>query len=121
LPLACYDCFGRRELAIDLEGHGRQDLFAELDLSRTVGWFTTLCPLVLEVGTQPEPLAALRATKARLRSIPPRGIGYGLLRYLHADPQLRARLQEQPQPAISFNYLGQFDQALGTEALFSLA
>src|SRR5438094_338543 len=54
-------------------------------------------------------------------SIPYRGIGYGLLRYLHPDPELRGRLQEQPQPAISFNYLGQFDQVLGAEALFSLA
>src|SRR5207302_5435963 len=102
LPLACYDCFGRRELAIDLEGHGREDLFAELDLSRTVGWFTTLFPMVLEVGPQPEPLAALRATKVRLRSIPQRGIGYGLLRYLHPDAELRHRLQEQPQPTVSF-------------------
>jgi non-ribosomal peptide synthase protein (TIGR01720 family) len=121
LALACCDCFGSRELVIDLEGHGREDLFAELDLSRTVGWFTSLFPVVLEVGPQPEPLAALRATKARLRSIPQRGIGYGLLRYLHADPQLRGRLREQPQPALSFNYLGQFDQVLGSEALFALA
>src|SRR5205814_10652569 len=52
---------------------------------------------------------------------PQRGIGYGLLRYLHPDPQVRGRLQEQSQPAISFNYLGQFDQVLGSEALFTLA
>ncbi|HEX4716141.1 MAG TPA: amino acid adenylation domain-containing protein, partial [Ktedonobacteraceae bacterium] len=113
LALAYSDCFGSPSLAIDLEGHGREDLFADVDLSRTVGWFTTLFPLVLEVGPQPEPLAALRATKATLRHIPQRGISYGLLRYLHADPELRARLQEQPQPAVSFNYLGQFDQTLG--------
>src|SRR5207302_9414195 len=100
---------------------GRENLFAEVDLSRTVGWFTTLYPLVLEVGQQPEPLAALRTTKSRMRGIPQRGIGYGLLRYLHADPELRARLHEQGQPAVSFNYLGQFDQVLGSEALFALA
>jgi non-ribosomal peptide synthase protein (TIGR01720 family) len=121
LALACADCFGSPSLAIDLEGHGREDLFAEFDLSHTVGWFTTLYPLVLEVGLRPEPITALRTIKARLRSIPRRGIGYGLLRYLHADAELRARLQEQPQPVISFNYLGQFDQVLGSEALFALA
>src|SRR5207237_7675276 len=121
LALAYCDCFGSTSLAIDLEGHGREALFAEVDLSRTVGWFTSLYPLVLEVEPRPEPLAALRAIKARLRGIPQRGIGYGLLRYLHPDQRIRGRLQEQPQPAISFNYLGQFDQVLGREALFALA
>src|SRR5437868_570190 len=121
LALACCDCFGSRSLAIDLEGHGREALFADIDLSRTVGWFTTLFPLVLEVGSQPEPLAALRTTRSLLHRLPQRGIGYGLLRYLHPDVEIRQRLQEQPQPAISFNYLGQFDQVLGAEALFALA
>jgi non-ribosomal peptide synthase protein (TIGR01720 family) len=121
MALACYDCFGSTSLAIDLEGHGRQALFAELDLSRTVGWFTTLFPVVLQVGPRPEPITALRTIKGRLRGIPQRGIGYGLLRYLHPDAELRGRLQEQPQPAVSFNYLGQFDQVLGSEALFALA
>jgi amino acid adenylation domain-containing protein/non-ribosomal peptide synthase protein (TIGR01720 family) len=121
LALACSDCFGSTCLAIDLEGHGREALVAQLDLSGTIGWFTSLFPLRLEVGLQPEPLAALRTIKSLLRRIPQRGISYGLLRYLHPDPQLRASLQEQPQPAISFNYLGQFDQVLGSDALFSLA
>src|SRR5437588_7279247 len=80
-----------------------------------------LSRLGLEVGSQPEPLAALRTTRSLLHRLPQRGIGYGLLRYLHPDAQMRRRLQEQPQPAISFNYLGQFDQVLGAEALFALA
>src|SRR5437588_447242 len=121
LALACWDCFGSPRLAIELEGHGRQALFADVDLSRTVGWFTSLFPLVLEVGEQPEPLEALRTTRSRLRRLPQRGIGYGLLRYLHPDVAIRQRLQEQGQPAVSFNYLGQFDQVLGGEALFALA
>src|SRR5947209_19820951 len=121
LALACSDCFGSPALAIELEGHGRQELFADVDLSRTVGWFTSLFPLVLEVGSQPEALEALRTTRSRLRRLPQRGIGYGLLRYLHPDAQVRQRLQEQGQPAVSFNYLGQFDQVLGHEALFALA
>ena len=121
LALACWDCFGSAGLAIELEGHGRQALFADVDLSRTVGWFTSTFPLVLEVGEQREPLAVLRTTKSQLRRLPQRGIGYGLLRYLHPDVEIRQRLQEQEQPAVSFNYLGQFDQVLGHEALFALA
>src|SRR2546429_4917746 len=121
LALACSDCFGSPALAIELEGHGRQALFADIDLSRTVGWFTSTFPLVLEVGEQREPLAVLRTTKSQLRRLPQRGIGYGLLRYLHPDVEIRQRLQEQGQPAVSFNYLGQFDQVLGGEALFALA
>src|SRR2546430_2685480 len=121
LALACWDCFGSPALAIELEEHGRQALFADVDLSRTVGWFTSTFPLVLEVGSQPEPLEALRMTRSQLRRLPQRGIGYGLLRYLHPDVELRRRLQEQGQAAVSFNYLGQFDQVLGGEALFALA
>src|SRR5207302_6279815 len=121
LALACQDCFGSAGLAIELEEHGRQALFADVDLSRTVGWFTSLFPLVLEVGSQPEPLEALRMTRSQLRRLPERGIGYGLLRYLHPDVEIRRRLQEQGQPAVSFNYLGQFDQVLGDEALFAPA
>src|SRR5205807_9062567 len=121
LALACWDCFGSAGLAIELEGHGRQALFADVDLSRTVGWFTSTFPLVLEVGEQPEPLEALRMTRGQLRRLPQRGIGYGLLRYLHPDVELRRRLQAQGQAAVSVNYLGQFDQVLGGEALFALA
>src|SRR2546429_379551 len=105
----------------ELEGQGRQALLAAADLSRRVGWFTSTSPLVLEVGEQREPLAVLRTTKSQLRRLPQRGIGYGLLRYLHPDVEIRQRLQEQEQPAVSFNYLGQFDQVLGHEALFALA
>src|SRR5256884_3810507 len=99
LALACWDCFGSAGLAIELEGHGRQALFADVDLSRTVGWFTSLFPLVLEVDEQPEPLEALRTTRSRLQRLPQRGIGYGLLRYLHPDVEIRQHLQEQGQPA----------------------
>jgi non-ribosomal peptide synthase protein (TIGR01720 family) len=121
LALACSDCFGSAGLAIELEEHGRQALFADVDLSRTIGWFTSLFPLVLEVGSQSEPLEALRTTRSQLRRLPQRGIGYGLLRYLHPDVEIRRRLQEQGRPAVSFNYLGQFDQVLGREALLALA
>jgi non-ribosomal peptide synthase protein (TIGR01720 family) len=108
---------GAGSLLLDLEGHGREELFAEVDLSRTVGWFTTLFPVRLELGAEP-PGEALKAVKEQLRRIPNKGIGYGVLRYLHPDPEVRAVLQALPPPEISFNYLGQLDQALSESSLF---
>jgi amino acid adenylation domain-containing protein/non-ribosomal peptide synthase protein (TIGR01720 family) len=98
---------GRSRLLLDLEGHGREDLFDDVDLSRTVGWFTTKYPVLLCVEEQGA-LAALRSVREQLRLIPRRGIGYGLLRYLHAAAPVRARLRAMPQAEVVFNYLGQF-------------
>ncbi|WP_322044763.1 non-ribosomal peptide synthetase [Paraburkholderia sp. J67] len=93
-----------RRIRIDLEGHGREDLFDDVDLSGTVGWFTSLYPVVLDV--QGDPGAALRRVKETLRAVPARGIGYGVLRYLGNEAALRSLEPSQ----VVFNYLGQFDQ-----------
>ncbi|MBV8695972.1 MAG: amino acid adenylation domain-containing protein, partial [Ktedonobacteraceae bacterium] len=121
LGLAFHDSFGRSDIVIDLEGHGREELFADVDLSRTVGWFTSKFPVLLELGAQPEAIEALRTTKAMLRQLPQRGIGYGLLRYLHPDTTVRNSLRGRYEPQASLNYLGQFDQVMGSDALFPLA
>src|SRR5690348_10223739 len=76
---------GSRALLVDLRGHGREAIFDDLDVTRTVGWFTTVYPLIVPVTEPLEPDAVLQAVKARLRSIPRSGIGYGLLRYLGTD------------------------------------
>jgi amino acid adenylation domain-containing protein/non-ribosomal peptide synthase protein (TIGR01720 family) len=110
---------GQRSLLLDLEGHGREDLVSGIDLSRTVGWFTSLFPVTLELPQGPEPGVALKAVKEQLRQIPRRGIGYGLLRYLRDDPESAARLQALPAPQINFNYLGQTDQVVAS--LFGIA
>ena len=112
---------GGRSLLIDLEGHGREDLFDDVDLSRTVGWFTSYYPVHLHLINEREIGPSLIGVKERLRQIPNRGIGYSLLRYLSADARVRERLRSHPQPALRFNYLGQFDQVVAGSALFRRA
>ena len=97
----------RKSVVVELEGHGREDLFDDVDLSRTVGWFTSIFPLRLDAGPT-DPGQALIATKERLKQVPDRGISYGLLRYL-GNEEARSQLGAHPQPDLIFNYLGQFD------------
>ncbi len=111
---------GEPRLLVDLEGHGREELFADVDLSRTAGWFTTLYPVLLELERSGAPGEALRAVKEQLRAVPRRGIGYGLLRYSD-DRQTSERLAAMPQAEVLFNYLGQFDQVLSDASLFGSA
>ncbi|MFA1551824.1 condensation domain-containing protein, partial [Actinomadura chokoriensis] len=96
---------------IDLEGHGREEIVPGVDLSRTVGWFTSIYPVRLDAGwVDPADVreggqavgTALKRVKEQLREIPDNGIGYGLLRRL--NPATGAGLAACPQ--IAFNYLG---------------
>jgi non-ribosomal peptide synthase protein (TIGR01720 family) len=99
---------GRRSLLVALEGHGREELFDDLELTRTVGWFTTLYPVRLNLGFVAEIADELTEVKEQLRAVPQRGIGYGALRFLSGDWQHRPRFQSMPNPEVRFNYLGQF-------------
>jgi non-ribosomal peptide synthase protein (TIGR01720 family) len=103
---------GHDTVLVDLEGHGRQDVVPGCDLSRTVGWFTTLYPAALSLDSGRDPGAALKSVKEQLRAIPHQGIGYGLLRYVNDDEALRASMAALPRPELNFLYLGQFDGAL---------
>ncbi|MFV3291893.1 non-ribosomal peptide synthase/polyketide synthase [Pseudomonas sp. NY11955] len=97
---------GRTEVLVRLEGHGREDVFDDLDLTRTVGWFTSIYPVRLSAHGQLD--NAIKTIKEQLRAVPNKGIGYGVLRYLGGDHS-RQVLQALPQGEIVFNYLGQFD------------
>jgi len=112
---------GERSLLVELEGHGREDIFNDVNLSRTVGWFTTHFPVLLDIGEASNPGEALKAVKEQLRRIPNRGIGYSVLRYLNENRELTEQLQALPQPEVKFNYLGQFDQVLSESSLFAPA
>ncbi|HYG62721.1 MAG TPA: amino acid adenylation domain-containing protein, partial [Thermoanaerobaculia bacterium] len=105
---------GSPRLRVDVEGHGRDPLFDDLDLSRTVGWFTSIHPVILEAGGG-GPGEALVSVKERLRAVPGRGLGYGLLRYL-GEKETASLLAAAPAAEISFNYLGRLDS--GESSLF---
>lgn len=106
---------------IQLEGHGREELFEPVDLTRTVGWFTSLFPVAL-APVADDLGASIKQIKEQLRAIPNKGIGFGALRYL-GDAQARERLAALPEPRVTFNYLGQFDGSFSADeqALFSPA
>jgi amino acid adenylation domain-containing protein/non-ribosomal peptide synthase protein (TIGR01720 family) len=107
-------------LPVDIEGHGREEVFEGRDTSRTVGWFTSIFPVMLEAVSEEEASAnaSLKRVKEQLRRIPQKGIGYGVLRYLRGDASLREQLRSRPHPEVSFNYLGQLDQVFSRSRLF---
>ncbi len=111
---------GEGTLYVHLEGHGREEIGEEVDVSRTVGWFTTLYPVRIELPWGAAAGEAIVASKEQLRAIPQRGLGYGLLRYLGPD-DAREALAGAPEPEMTFNYLGQFDQVLGGNGPSTLA
>ncbi len=92
----------RARVPVDLEGHGREEA-AGVDLSRTVGWFTTMFPVALDVPAA-DWGAVIKSVKEQLRATPGKGIGYGVLRHITGEPALA----QNRAPWVSFNYLGQF-------------
>ena len=106
---------GQASALIQLEGHGRETLFDDIDLTRSVGWFTSAYPLRLT--PQAEQGDSIKAIKEQLRGVPHKGLGYGVLRYL-ADDLCKQSMAALPSAQVTFNYLGQFDQSFGTDALF---
>jgi non-ribosomal peptide synthase protein (TIGR01720 family) len=116
---------------IDVEGHGRAELFDDIDLSRTVGWFTAWRPYVAPFAELPPaelppakllpaklpPGALLRQTKEALRQAPHQGLGFGRLRYLSTKTEIRELMAALPRAEVSFNYLGRLDDYLSSPHL----
>ncbi|MGW7020115.1 non-ribosomal peptide synthase/polyketide synthase [Streptomyces decoyicus] len=105
---------GHDRVPVDLEGHGREELFTDVDLSRTVGWFTTRYPVALAVAGDADWGTVLKSVKEQLRAVPRRGLGYGVQRYLTRPDGL----PQLPTAGISFNYLGQFGLPGGDGCLY---
>lgn len=108
-------------LLLALEGHGREEIFAGVDLSRTVGWFTSIFPVLLDLQPASHPLEALKSIKEQLRNIPNKGLNYGVLRYLSQNNPKVELLRSLPQAEVVFNYLGQFDQTFSDSSIFKIS
>lgn len=94
---------------LDVESHGRESMFDGVDVSRTVGWFTTIYPVLLETGgADRDEVDVLKSVKEQLRGVPQHGIGYGALR-------------AHPRAQVLFNYLGQLDRGLPEHAVFRIS
>ena len=103
---------GGSRFRLELEGHGREVPFGGVDLSRTVGWFTTIYPVLVDVDPKLDDRNALRSIGRQLRRVPDQGISYALASNLHEAP---------PPIELIFNYLGQFDQTVDGSTLFKFA
>ncbi|MGF7029123.1 amino acid adenylation domain-containing protein/non-ribosomal peptide synthase protein (TIGR01720 family) [Paenibacillus mucilaginosus] len=114
LGIAVGEWSGQPEVMVDLEGHGREALLQDTDISRTVGWFTSIFPVVLRNEAELPLSKRIKRLKEQLRGVPGKGAGYGLLRYLSAGKE---KWGFCAKPEISFNYLGQFDPNLQNHGL----
>jgi non-ribosomal peptide synthase protein (TIGR01720 family) len=106
---------------VDLEEDAREIVFESVDVSRTVGWFTTVYPALLNLEGASSHEEAFRAVSDQLRSVPKNGIGYGLLRYMLGNAGIADQLRSLPQSEVIFLYLGRFDGALGAAPWLRLA
>ncbi|OAB44761.1 non-ribosomal peptide synthetase [Paenibacillus glacialis] len=113
LGLAVRNLTQRENIVLELEGHGREELSDDIDLTRTLGWFTSLYPVLLHL-TGHDYADLIKSVKEQLRTIPHKGIGYGILRYIS-----QSLPQSQGRSAIRFNYLGQMDNGFDNH-LFQL-
>ncbi|MED1918406.1 amino acid adenylation domain-containing protein [Bacillus thuringiensis] len=93
-------------VTLNMEGHGRESILPDLNINRTVGWFTSEYPVMVDVGNEINPSAIIPKIKKDVRQIPQKGIHYGVLKYLSAKSR---NTSMNVQPEVSFNYLGQFD------------
>ncbi|MGC5328160.1 condensation domain-containing protein, partial [Brevibacillus sp. SYSU BS000544] len=112
LGLAVKEWCGAEKIAIALEGHGREEIVDGVDTTRTVGWFTSCYPVILEMRDR-EIGMVIKRTKENLRKVPNKGIGYGMLTQLTGNNSTDLKIQAD----ISFNYLGQFDQDMTDERI----
>ncbi len=111
LGLGVKQAFGLQRAAVTLEGHGREEIFDHVDIKRTVGWFTSFYPVVLDCSVQSGTGRQIKEIKETLHRVPQKGIGYGILKYL-TPPEQTGDLSFMLKPAIAFNYLGQMDMDL---------
>jgi non-ribosomal peptide synthase protein (TIGR01720 family) len=120
LALAVTDSAENNTISINLETHGREAITAEIDLTRTIGRFATPFPLRLTCEKKANLGDMLKTVKEQLRQIPGGGLGYGLLRETRPNSEAINPLQTLPQPQITLQHRGNFDQLLPATSIFTL-
>ncbi len=99
------------QIAMLLVGHGREPLFKHLDITRCIGWFSSFYPVVLTLPRHSDPTPVILGVQQTLNTIPRKGVGYSILRYVSHDPIL----MNSALPEVAFNYIGPFDEELEAE------
>jgi amino acid adenylation domain-containing protein/thioester reductase-like protein/non-ribosomal peptide synthase protein (TIGR01720 family) len=107
LGLSIKQWMGIEKVSVTLEGHGREQIFEDANINRTVGWFTTQYPVVLDMVKSEDLSFTIMNVKETLRRIPNKGTGYGILKSL-TPAEKKESLQFKLTPEIAFNYLGEF-------------
>ncbi|WP_299676634.1 condensation domain-containing protein, partial [uncultured Dokdonia sp.] len=120
LQITFEEVFGTQRLALGFEGHGRENIFPDIDLAGTTGWFTNKYPVVLSKENAVADGEIIKSVKEALRKIPTKGMGYGCLRYLHPSAEIRNSLKNCGWDVV-FNYLGQIDNVLSQSTNFTAA
>jgi len=122
LGRALWRSYGAEFVTVDLEAHGREPVFEGVDVSRTVGWFTTIYPVLLETtGAYGDEIEALKNVKEQVRNIPHHGLGYSALRHLNSESEVARLLAARSSAEVLFNYLGRLDRALPDDAFFEIS
>jgi non-ribosomal peptide synthase protein (TIGR01720 family) len=128
LAMAVKEWTGMEKILINLEGHGRENIIEDVNISRTVGWFTSQFPVILDVSmseTAEDKLSyTIKGVKETLRAIPNNGMGCGILKYLTPQQKLMEQgltFNSNREPEISFNYLGQLGQEFADNDAITLS
>ena len=119
LGLTVNEWAGINKILINLEGHGREKILESIDITRTIGWFTSQYPVVIDIDASKDISYTIKNTKETLRKVPNKGIGHGILKYI-TPKEYTKEINFKLKPEISFNYLGQFDTDINND-LFDIS
>ncbi|QDX94147.1 amino acid adenylation domain-containing protein [Brevibacillus laterosporus] len=108
LSLSMKQWTGNDQTLVAMESHGREQI-VDADVTRTIGWFTSVYPVLLSVDPSGEIGRSLKEIKEIIRKIPNKGIGFGLLAYQSRE-EIKQQFVGYNKPDVCFNYLGQFSQ-----------
>ncbi|SHK87530.1 non-ribosomal peptide synthase domain TIGR01720, partial [Clostridium cavendishii DSM 21758] len=117
LSLTISQWTGEENTLINLESHGREEIIKDVDITRTIGWFTSQYPVILK-NSDNNLDTLIKNTKDLLRRIPNKGISYGIIKYC-SNSEIKDKIKFNLKPEICFNYLGQFDEDINNDIFTS--